>query len=77
GVKRISNDPYDVDFIAVEASKVANHVKNFPVEWILDDYAGVSEEAHAYINPLLVGTPQIRYDEKGLPLYTHPFYLNK
>lgn len=77
GVKRISNGPYDVDFIAVEASKVANHVKNFPVEWILDDYAGVSEEAHAYINPLLVGTPQIRYDEKGLPLYTHPFYLNK
>ena len=75
GVKRTSNEPYDVDFFAVDASEVANHVKNFPKEWILDDYAGVTEEAHAYIKPLLVGTPQIRYDEKGLPRYIHPYYM--
>lgn len=75
GVKRVSNAPYNVDFFAVDASEVANHVKNFPKEWILADYAGVTEEAHQYIKPLLVGLPQTKYDEFGLPRYVKPFYM--
>jgi len=52
----------------VEPSKVANHVKYFPREWINKEGNWVTEEAENYISPLIQGTPNIPY-ENGLPKY--------
>lgn len=74
GLTRKDTEEYDIDFFAIDASEVANHVKNFPLEWILDNYRGVTQEALDYFAPLMVGQPQIHLDEKGLPRYVKPFY---
>ena len=74
GLVRVEGSEYDVEFKAFNASEVANHVKNFPKEWILDNYRGISDEAVAYIKPLIVGQPNILLDENGLPRYCAPFY---
>ena len=73
-LNRVEGDKYDVVYSATDASNIANHVKNFPTEWILPDFAGVTQEALDYIEPLLVGTPVIIYDEKGLPVHVKPYY---
>lgn len=75
GVKRVEGDKYDVEYFATDASNVANHVKNFPTEWVLPDFAGISQEAKDYIEPLMVGLPVIIYDEKGLPVQIKPYYM--
>lgn len=73
-VVRRDTEAYDVEYIATDASNIANHVKNFPMEWILPDFAGVSQEALDYIKPLLVGQPTILYDEIGMPKHVVPYY---
>ena len=74
GVMRKEGKKYDVEFFATPASNVANHVKNFPKEWILDNYKGVSEEAIQYMKPLIEGSPVIIYKE-GLPAFVKPYYM--
>lgn len=74
-VKRVEGDKYDVVYDATASSNIANHVRNFPQEWILPNFAGITEEAHAYFEPLLVGIPEIMYDEKGLPRQVKPYYM--
>lgn len=74
GVKRVEGDKYDVEYFTTAASNVANHVKNVPAEWIKPNYQGISDEALAYIKPLLVGQPVILYDENGLPEFVQPYY---
>jgi len=74
GVKRRNTKEYDVEFFATPASNVANHVKNFPLEWIKENYRGVSEEAIQYMKPLIQGSPVIIYDN-GLPAYVKPYYM--
>lgn len=76
GVKRVEGDTYNVDFFAVDASQVANHVKNFPKEWILPNYQGVTQEAYDYMRPLIEGSPVVIY-ENGLPAYVTPFQYRK
>ena len=67
-------DNYDIDFIAVDADKVANFVKNFPVAWLKEDYAGITDAAIEYFRPLIEGTPQF-ITKNGLPVYIKPYYL--
>lgn len=74
GIKRKDQEEYDVDFIAIDASEVANYVKSFPTEWILDNYRGISEEALNYIRPLIAGSPVVIYED-GLPAYVKPYYM--
>ena len=74
GVKRREGDTYEVDYFAIEADKVANFVKGFPKEWILPNYAGITDEAVAYLRPLIQGQPTLIYKD-GLPAYTQPYYL--
>ena len=73
-VTRKPGEYYDVEFGAVDASEVANYVKSFPKEWILDNYRGISEEAKNYLRPLIAGTPTILM-ENGLPAYVKPYYM--
>lgn len=74
GVKRKDTTEYDVEFFATDASNVANHVKNFPTEWILPNYRGLAPEAYDYMRPLIQGEPVIIM-ENGIPAYVKPYYM--
>ena len=73
GLRRKEQTAYDVEYITVPAKEIANHVKNFPQEWMLADMAGISDEALAYIKPLIIGEPDLLYKD-GMPAYLKPFY---
>jgi len=74
GVKRKDTKEYDVEFFTTEAKNVANHVKNFPIEWILPNYQGIACEAYEYMRPLIQGQPVIIYKD-GIPAYVKPYYM--
>ncbi len=74
GLVRKDQEQYDVDFIAVDASEVANKVKNFPSSWILPNYAGITKEGYDYLEPLIVGSPVVIY-ENGVPAFVKPYYM--
>lgn len=73
-LRRREGDEYDVEFFTIDADQVANYVKHFPTEWILPDYEGVTEQAIAYLRPLIEGSPALVYKD-GLPAYVEPYYL--
>jgi 6-phosphofructokinase len=73
GVVRKPGTAYDAQYFATPAGNVANKVKNFPVEWTLPNYRGVTSEAYDYMRPLIQGTPVILYDG-GLPAFVKPYY---
>ncbi len=73
GIKRQDVDgKYNAKFFAGPASEFANYVKHFPAEWILPDYAGVTQEAIDYFKPLIQGEPKLVY-ENGMPATIVPF----
>ncbi|MDD3923890.1 MAG: diphosphate--fructose-6-phosphate 1-phosphotransferase [Erysipelotrichaceae bacterium] len=74
GVRRKDKTDYDVEFFTTEAKNVANHVKNFPTEWVLPNYRGISQEAYDYMRPLIQGSPVIIY-ENGIPAFVKPYYM--
>jgi len=74
GVRRRGGEAYEVEYFAIDASRVANFVKGFPKEWILDDYRGITEDAYAYLRPLIQGAPVVIYKD-GLQAYVEPYYL--
>lgn len=76
GVKRVEGEVYNVEYFATKASNVANHVKSFPMEWMLPNYRGVTQEALDYMRPLIEGSPVIRY-KNGVQQYVVPFYMRK
>lgn len=76
GLVRKDQEEYDVTYIATDASNIANHVRNLPVEWILPKYAGVTQEALDFIRPLIKGNPTIIYDEEtNLPKQVKPYFM--
>jgi 6-phosphofructokinase 1 len=66
-IKRLSNEPYRVDFISVPVNEVANHEKTVPLNWITTDGHDVTEELIAYMKPLIQGETNVKY-QNGLPL---------
>ncbi len=74
-VTRVEGDTYDVKYDATDSINIANHVRHFPLEWILPEFAGITQEGLDYISPLLVGTPVIQFDKNGLPLQVKPYYM--
>ena len=76
GVKRVEGEVYNVEYFATKASNVANHVKSFPLEWMLPNYRGVAQEALDYMRPLIEGSPVIRYQD-GVQKYVIPYYMRK
>ena len=64
--------PYEARFFAGPASTFANHVRQFPAEWILPGYQGVADEALRYFRPLIEGEPKLVY-EGGVPATVVPF----
>lgn len=65
-IKRLSNEPYRVEFVLVPVSEVANHEQTVPLEWITPEGNDVTEEMMAYLKPLIVGETNLKY-ENGIP----------
>ena len=63
---------YNAEFFAGPAKDFANYVKHFPAEWILPNYAGITQEAMDYFRPLIQGEPKLVY-ENGMPATLTPF----
>jgi 6-phosphofructokinase 1 len=67
-IKRESNSPYKTSYELVEADKVANNVKYFPVNWINEKGNHINKEAYEYFEPLLQGVPTL-YTFNNIPQY--------
>lgn len=71
--RRISNDPYRVEIVPADITKVANCEKKFPREWINAEGNNVTIDALNYFLPLIQGEPEIEY-RNGIPVH---FRLNQ
>ncbi len=68
GLKRISNDPYETDFMLIDLSKAANFEQTVPLSWIGKDRCSVTEEFINYAVPLIKGETNMKR-ENGLPRF--------
>jgi 6-phosphofructokinase len=67
-MKRVSSNPYKVDFRTVDVKKVANIEKKIPSFWINERGNDIKEEFIEYLKPLILGEVSINY-ENGIPRY--------
>ena len=65
-IRRLQEEPYQVEYITVEASEVANREKRVPAEWITPELNDVTEDMIRYLTPIIQGETAIRY-ENGMP----------
>ena len=65
-MRRISSDPYKVDFTIVDVEKVANYEKKVPSFWINERGNDIKEEFMEYLKPLILEEVSIDY-ENGIP----------
>ncbi|MEG0418808.1 MAG: diphosphate--fructose-6-phosphate 1-phosphotransferase [Gordonibacter sp.] len=73
GIRREEADGrYNAKFFAGPASEFANYVKQFPAEWILPSYQGITPEAVAYFKPLIEGEPKL-ITQDGMTVTLQPF----
>ncbi len=66
-IKRLSDEPYRVEFVSVPVNEVANHEKTVPMEWITPDGHDVTKELMAYMKPLIQGETNVKY-QNGIPI---------
>ena len=67
-IRRLSDTPYCWDIIEAPLSEVANHEKLLPPDFITADGFGITEAAHRYLAPLIVGEAYPPF-KNGLPEY--------
>ena len=65
-LKRICDDPYQVEIELADLSKIANFEKKVPMEWINEEGNDIKDDLLRYLKPLIQGEVQIPY-EKGVP----------
>ena len=66
--RRISNNPYRVEIVTADISKIANQEKKFPREWINPEGNNVTVDALNYFLPLIRGEPQLEF-RNGIPVH--------
>ena len=66
--RRISNNPYRVEIVTADISKIANQEKKFPREWINPEGHNVTVDALNYFLPLIQGEPQLEF-RNGIPVH--------
>ena len=76
GFKRISNNPYQVDYISSDVRKIANLEQKIPTEWINKDGNSITQELYDYLFPLIQGEVNVNY-QNGIPAYYSCNHLNK
>lgn len=57
---RKSDEPYEVEYTATDASNIANHVKYMPLDMVTEDGMNITEEAMKYFRPLVGKLPEYR-----------------
>jgi 6-phosphofructokinase 1 len=67
-IRRLSDAPYIWDIIAAPLAEVANQEKLLPPDFIRADGFGITEAAHRYLAPLIVGEAYPPF-KNGLPDY--------
>ena len=67
-IRRISDAPYRWDIMEAPLSEVANHEKLLPPDFISPDGFGITEAAHRYLAPLIIGESYPPFKD-GLPDY--------
>ena len=67
-IRRISDAPYRWDIMEAPLSKVANQEKLLPPDFISPDGFGITEAAHRYLAPLIIGESYPPFKD-GLPDY--------
>ena len=65
-LKRICDDPYQVEIELADLSKIANFEKKVPMEWINEECNDIKDDLLTYLKPLIQGEVQIPY-ENGVP----------
>ena len=66
--RRISNNPYRVEIVTADISKIANQEKKFPRDWINPEGNNVTVDALNYFLPLIQGEPQLEF-RNGIPVH--------
>lgn len=66
--RRISNNPYRVEIVTADISKIANQEKKFPREWINPEGNNVTVDALNYFLPLIQGEPKLEF-RNGIPVH--------
>jgi len=72
-IERNDTDNYNVKYVAINALEIANKVKTIPLNWIYDNYSGMSNEFYQYCLPLIQGEPNLKYIN-GMIDQLVPFY---
>lgn len=68
--KRVSDDPYTLDFALEDVNAICNQEKKFPMEWITKHGTDIGPEFYTYALPLIQGEP-VRTMKDGLPVYLY------
>jgi len=67
-VRRVSDNPYRVEYDSTDVNLIANQEKKVPVEWINKEGNDVTEEMVQYLRPLIQGQPELPMKD-GMPYY--------
>lgn len=76
GFKRVSNNPYTIEYISTDVREVANLEQKIPTEWINEAGNDISQKLYDYLFPLIQGEVHINY-QNGIPAYYSCKHLNK
>ena len=76
GFKRLSNHPYEIDYISTDVREVANYEQKIPVEWINEEGNDITQELYDYLYPLIQGEVHVTYKD-GIPSYYSCKHLEK
>ncbi|CCV64760.1 6-phosphofructokinase [Alteracholeplasma palmae J233] len=68
GFKRISNNPYKIDYTLIPLETAANIEQKVPLEWILPHGKGLTKEYNDYVLPLIQGETKLE-KENSLPRF--------
>ena len=68
-IKRLSDAPYRWKIEVAPLSKVANHEKKLPKNYLTKDGYGITAAARRYLEPLIRGEAYPPYARDGLPRY--------
>lgn len=77
GFKRVSNQPYTIDYISTDVTEVANLEQKIPMHWINKNQNDITPELYTYLLPLIQGEVAVAY-HNGIPQYhSHVHLKNK
>jgi 6-phosphofructokinase 1 len=69
-LKRISNQPYSVEYGTIPIQQVANVEKQVPDEWIAPAGNDIMPQLLDYLRPLILGETNLQY-KNGIPDYLY------